>query len=256
MKGPRDRTAFESHYGCMTHSSVSEVLDDDALRRRVAALERAVACTRRADRWRMVLPAVLAAAVLPALAWSASVPHPGFQAGDVISASEINANFSALVEQVGALESQAAGPIVMSQGSGIFSTGSDTNEVIPNNQVQIETRGGVVRVELGAVPTLDARMWLSGNGEGADPWLFAYVVFERSVDALQWEAVAFNDFGGVPGPVGSTAIPPGGFVLYDEPAAGEWFYRASVRVYSGAGPSTVVHIDNVRLIAREIGAAP
>jgi hypothetical protein len=60
----------------------------------------------------------------------------------------------------------------------------------------------------------------------------------------------------VPGPVGSTAIPPGGFVLYDEPAAGERFYRASVRVYAGAGPSTVVHIDNVRLIAREIGAAP
>jgi hypothetical protein len=56
--------------------------------------------------------------------------------------------------------------------------------------------------------------------------------------------------------VGSTAIPPGGFVLYDEPAAGERFYRASVRVYAGAGPSTVVHIDNVRLIAREIGAAP
>ena len=92
VKALRDRTAFGSHYGCMTHSSVPEVLDDDALRRRVAALERAVASTRRADRWRMVLPAALAAAVLPALAWSASVPHPGFQAGDVISASEINAN--------------------------------------------------------------------------------------------------------------------------------------------------------------------
>lgn len=240
----------------MSPPRVPQVSDQERLLRRLAVLERDLERTRRIDRWRTVLPVAFAAAVLPALAWSASVPHAAFEAGQVISAAEINANFAALVDQVGALESQASGRIVMSQGSGIFSTGSDTSVVIPNNQVQIETHGGVVRVELGAVPSLDARMWLSGNGEGADPWLFAYVVFERSADALQWEAVAFNDFGGVPGSVGSTAVPPGGFVLYDEPAAGEWFYRASVRVYAGAGPSTTVHIDNVRLIAREIGAAP
>jgi hypothetical protein len=235
----------------MTRTSSDPSTD---LTERLHRLERKLA-RRESRQHSAALVLVVSALLVPALAWTASVPNPDFQPGDPISASQINANFAALVDQLSAVEQQSHGAIVISDSSGVFETQSDTSVLIPNNQVQLDTVGGLVRLELAPAPGFNSRLWLIGAGGGADPYLFAYVTFERSGNGQQWEIVSDVDFGGVPSAVGSTALPPGAFTAYDSPPAGTWFYRVVVARKSNAGELTV-HVDNVRLVAREIGAAP
>lgn len=204
-----------------------------------------------------MIAAVLGAGLLvPVLAHTASVPNPDFQPGGVISASAINENFAALADQLTTVEHQAHGAIVMSDAVTLFETGSDTAVPIPENQLQIETTGGAVRLELSNGAGVNGRLYLIGGGGGPDPWLFAYLTFERSADAQSWETIGGLDFGGVPAVAGSTGLPPSAFASYDTPPAGTWFYRVSIHDYSGAGPDSMIRVQNVRLVAREIGAAP
>jgi hypothetical protein len=223
---------------------------------RLAALERRLASRERALRRTTIAALASALLLVPVLARTASVPNPDFEAGAVISAAAINENFAALAEQLTAVEQQTHGQIVFSDPVEMFETDSDSGVPIPDNQLQIETAGGAVRVELAASGT-NSRLYVIGSAAGGpDPWLFAYVTFDRSADAKDWEAVGGVDFGGVPNIAGSTALPPSAFAIYDTPPAGTWFYRATIHDYSGAGPESRVRVQNVRLAAREIGSAP
>jgi hypothetical protein len=222
---------------------------------RLAGLERRVHRRERSLRIAALVPLVGAVLMVPVLAWTASVPNPEFTAGEVISSSRINENFAALVEQLGAVEAQAHGGIVFSEGSGTFETESDTPVPLTNNQVVLETHGGAVRLELAGVPGTSSRLYVIGSGGGVDPWLFAYIGFERSSDGEAWEPIGTVDFGGIPNAAGSTALPPSAFAMFDTPVPGSWSYRVVVRDYENAGTS-MVRVQNVRLVAREIGAAP
>lgn len=209
--------------------------------------------------WRAALGgfALCGALLVPAMAWTAAVPHPDFAAGDPISAAQMNENFAALVDQLSAVQLQAHGAIAISESSGAFQTQSDIAVAVPNAYVELDTTGGIVRLELtSAAGPYGARLWLGGTGGGNDPWLFGYVYFERSSDGESWEVIASPDFGGVPSASGSTAVPPGAFTAYDTPSAGTWFYRVTVSDYGGAGPNSTLHVDYVRLVAREVGVAP
>jgi hypothetical protein len=222
---------------------------------RLATLERRLLRRERSLRRTTIAAAITTALLVPILAHTASVPNPDFQPGGVISASAINENFAALAEQLTAVEQQTHGQIVMSESVELFETDSDTGVPIPENQLQIATTGGVVRIELASAPGSGGRLYVIGSGGGPDPWLFAYVTFDRSADAQTWEAVGGGDFGGVPATAGSTALPASAFAAYDTPPAGTWFYRATIHDYSGAGTNSLVRVQNVRLVAREIGAA-
>ncbi|MBI4954635.1 MAG: hypothetical protein HY908_21600 [Myxococcales bacterium] len=182
----------------------------------------------------------------------ASVPHT-FTAGETLTAADLNANFVAL-------DGRIDGPLVMSESSGPFATQSDTPVPLPNSTVTLDTNGGLVRLELAPDATAGAqgtggRVWVVGAGGGADPWLVGYVAFERSQDGVTWNEVKTLVFGGAPSAVGSTLLPPGAFTHYDSPPPGTWSYRVQVYRKSNAGDLTV-NVDNVRLVARELGATP
>ncbi len=196
------------------------------------------------------------------LATTVSAVPTTWSADDVLTADDLNGNFEAVDDRIDAAEArlealEAGNPIAMSGGSGIFTTSSATPVAVPNNQVQLETKGGLVRLELAAAASVPAsRLWLIGAAGGADPWLFAYIQFERASSASgPWAPLTTVDFGGVPSAVGSTAVPPGAFANYDDPPAGTWFYRVTSRINPNAG-SVTLHVDNVRLVAREVGPAP
>jgi hypothetical protein len=221
--------------------------ETDELRNRLRLLERSLR-TRTRTRALQLAAATSAAVLVPALAWTASVPHPDFQPGDPISSSEIDANFAALVEQLGAVEQQIPEPVVISASSGVFVTASAEPVPIPDNEVTLETHGGMVRLELVGSAGEESYVGLIGATGNV-----GYLGFERSDDGESWTELVPLVFGAT-SPT-EMSVPPGAFSYYDEPDAGTWFYRATIRDWTTV-PDAGVAAANVRLVAREIGAAP
>lgn len=194
-------------------------------------------------RW-LVTAARIALPVLAiSVAGAALSAPPTFTSGQTLTAADLNA-----------LASHVDGPVALSPSSGYFTTQSDTPVPLPNNAVTLATEGGMVRLELApdGDPTASSRLWVIGAGGGADPWMIGNITFQRSSDGTVWADLKTEPFGGVPSTVGSTMVPPGAFTFLDTPTAGAWQYRVLVSRKSNAGDLTI-HVDNVRLIARELG---
>ncbi len=170
-----------------------------------------------------------------------------FSEGETLTADKLNANFNGLHDRLDDLEA-----IAFSGSSGVFTTTSTTPVVIPNSEVQLETNGGLVRLELApAASAGNSRLWLAGT---ASTYLWAYITIERASSASgPWLPLTTADFGGPPNGTNSTVVPPGAFTQYDDPTPGTAFYRATVNVYTAA---MTVHVDNVRLVARKVGPSP
>lgn len=195
---------------------------------------------RRAERRaRLVLHAsqVLTLALLPALAWTATVPHADFQAGDPVRASEINENFAALADAITALEAAPRGA-VLSDAADFDLTVAEGSQPVPGLALDIDSGAGPVKLELTAAEG-GGMVRLVGAG-------YAWIVFRRSPDGSNWTNLTYLSLSGE-----DLGVPPGTFTFFDEPGPGTWHYDVHAAVFQSA----TLELYSVRFVGQPIGGA-